>query len=174
MEVPFLTDLRAVRAAKQASSDLSSSLISFQRSSFIIRSRSDADKSSDDTMPYTSENHLRVGPFSDLLLLKRSRFILACPRILQAQLPTATDTLQVSRLLIPAPTTRCGSVPLEGDGHEARSFGGVETQPIGKARKNSTEPISARFARTETESRSEPRTGLRRSLRRSDGGGKAL
>ena len=37
-----------------------------------------------------------------------------------------------------------------------------------------TEPDLARLARTETERRSEPETGLARSLRGSHGGGKAL
>lgn len=49
-----------------------------------------------------------------------------------------------------------------------RSFGGVETQTIGKKRKNPTEPKRVRFARIETEGRPEPGTGLARSLR---GGG---
>lgn len=68
-----------------------------------------------------------------------------------------------------APLACCGSVPLEGDGNKARSFGGVETQAIGNAWKNSTEPNSTRFARTETKGRSEPGSGPARSLRGSHG-----
>ena len=37
---------------------------------------------------------------------------------------------------------------------------GLKISPLGKASKNLTEPKSARFARTETERRSEPGTGL--------------
>src|SRR5690606_27063244 len=73
-----------------------------------------------------------------------------------------------------APLGCCGSVPLAGDGHEARSFGGVESQRIGITREFPTEPNLARFARTETECRSEPGTGLARILRGSHGGGKAV
>lgn len=73
-----------------------------------------------------------------------------------------------------APLARGGSVPLEGDGHKARSFGGIEIHAIGNTMEFPTEPKSAGFARTETERRSEPGTGLARSLRGSDGGGKVL
>jgi hypothetical protein len=64
--------------------------------------------------------------------------------------------------------------PTKGDGHKGRSFSEVKTQVIGKTRENPTEPISARFARTETERRSEPGIGPARGLRGSHGSSKAL
>lgn len=73
-----------------------------------------------------------------------------------------------------APLACCGSVRFKSDGNKGRSFGGVETQGIGKATKNPTEPKTATFARTETERHSEPGTGLACSLGGSHGGGKAL
>ena len=49
------------------------------------------------------------------------------------------------------------------DGNGVRSFGGIETQAIGKARTIQIEPNPARFARPETKGRSETEYGGRRA-----------
>src|SRR6056297_1403359 len=71
--------------------------------------------------------------------------------------PIAPPTL---RAVLPAylaatPPACSVSVSVDSDGNRARSFGGVASQAIGKARKIPTEPESARFARPETRGHSE-------------------
>ena len=51
------------------------------------------------------------------------------------------------------------------DGNGVRSFGGIETQVIGKARTIQSEPNPARFARPETKGRSETEYGAATSRR---------
>jgi len=66
------------------------------------------------------------------------------------------------------------SVSLDSDGNRARSFGGAASQAIGKARKFSTEPESARFARPETRGHSETEIAPRPRLSGSHTYGKPL
>lgn len=89
------------------------------------------------------------------------------------------DALHLLRAVLPAhlpaaSPARSVSVPLDSDGNRARSFGGVASQAIGKARKFSTEPESARFAQPETRGHSETEIAARLRLSGSHPPGKPL